>query len=274
VDFKPIGVFDSGFGGLSVLKSFMERLPQYDFLYLGDNSRAPYGSKSFETVYEYTRQCVQYLFAQGCPLVIIACNTASSKALRTIQQIDLPNWKIPNRVLGIVRPTAEVIGIYSKTGKIGILGTEGTINSNSYVIEIQKFFPETKVFQTACPVLVPLIEDGDLHSDALFYYVKKYTDQLLELDNSIDVVLLACTHYPLIQHLFEAAVPHGIRVISQGEIVAESLLDYLQRHYEINSQLSKQSKQQYLTTDSPLAFNRKAALLLGKSVVAQHVLID
>src|SRR5450631_1149518 len=222
---QPIGVFDSGYGGLTVLKSIVEKLPGYDFIYLGDNARAPYGNRSFQTVYQYTRECVQWFFSKGCPLVILACNTASAKALRTIQQQDLVASGTNNRVLGVIRPTTEVAGLLSKTKNVGILATTGTVSSMSYVLELEKFFPDVKVFQQACPLWVPLIENNEQNSAGADYFVKKYADELLSQSSEIDTVLLACTHYPLIMDKLRSYFPSSIKLIAQGEIVAESLVN-------------------------------------------------
>jgi glutamate racemase len=267
----PIGVFDSGYGGLTVLKEIVQTLPQYDYLYLGDNARAPYGTRSFETVYRYTLEAVQWFFKQGCPLVILACNTASAKALRNIQQQNLPLLAPQNRVLGVIRPTAEVIGNYSHTQQLGILATSGTVQSESYVLEIAKFFPNVQVHQQACPLWVPLIENGELSGDGLYYYVHKYTQALLQKAPDIDTVLLACTHYPLIASTIAAHLPQGVQIISQGAIVAHSLADYLQRHPSMEQRLTQQGTQQFFTTDTVTSFNEKASLFYGSAVTAEQV---
>jgi glutamate racemase len=267
----PIGVFDSGYGGLTVLKSLTTSLPDYDFIYLGDNARAPYGTRSFETVYEYTRQCMEWFFKQGCPLVILACNTASAKALRTIQQNYLPKLYPDKRVLGVIRPTTEVIGNYSKSGNVGILATPGTVQSCSYPVEIGKFFPEIKVFQQACPMWVPLIENYEIDNAGSDYFVKECVDELLAQNSEIDVVLLGCTHYPLLEHSIKKYLPQHIRVLSQGDIVAASLNDYLNRHPEMEIQLSKTSKRQFYTTDSSADFDKHAALFYGSPVVSEKI---
>lgn len=268
---SPIGVFDSGYGGLTVLRELVDRLPQYDYLYLGDNARTPYGTRSFETVYHYTLECVTYLFDQGCPLVIVACNTASAKALRTIQQLDLPKMKPGLRVLGVIRPTAEVIGLASRTGHMGVLGTSGTVASDSYPIEIGKFFPEVTVHQQACPMWVPLIENNEHLSDGADFFVKKYLDELLAQSNEIDTILLGCTHYPLLMERIKAHVAPSVTVIPQGEIVARSLTDYLQRHPEMEQLLSRSGSRAFLTTDDADAFNTKAALFYGDKVQSRHI---
>ncbi|MDE1191307.1 MAG: glutamate racemase [Arachidicoccus sp.] len=268
---QPIGVFDSGYGGLTILKKIKHKLPQYDYIYLGDNARAPYGTRSFETVYEYTLQAVKWFFAQGCPLVIIACNTASAKALRTIQQNDLPNIDKEKRVLGIVRPTSEVIGNYSKTKKIGILATRGTVNSASYKIEINKFFPEVEVIQKACPIWVPLVEYGEYENEGADFFVKKYIDELLQNEKDIDTILLACTHYPLLKKSIEKAVPEDVQIITQGEIVAASLKDYLYRHPEIESKISKGETLEFYTTDEEEGFTAQANIFYGEPFNAKQI---
>lgn len=267
----PIGVFDSGFGGLTVLKEIQKQLPHYDYIYLGDNARAPYGSRSFETVYEYTLQCVNHLFEKGCHLVILACNTASAKALRTIQQKDLSKIAPNKRVLGVIRPTTETIGGYSKTKHIGILGTEGTINSGSYLVEIKKFFSEIEVFQQACPMLVPLIEHQEFDNAGANYFIEKYINALLKQSNKIDSIILACTHYPIIEHKIKQYVPDRIQLISQGKIVAKSLADYLQRHAELEIKCSKQGSVTFLTTDLTSTFDKAAELFFGSSVSSERV---
>jgi len=267
----PIGVFDSGYGGLTVLKEIVQALPQYDYLYLGDNARAPYGTRSFETVYRYTLEAVQWFFKQGCPLVILACNTASAKALRNLQQQNLPTLAPHNRVLGVIRPTAEVIGNYSQSKQLGILATSGTVQSESYVLEIAKFFPEVQVHQQACPLWVPLIENGELSGDGLDYYVHKYTAALLQQAPNIDTVLLACTHYPLIASAIAAHLPQGVQVIAQGTIVANSLAKYLERHTVMEQRLTRKGTQQFFTTDTADSFNAKASLFFGAPVTANSV---
>ena len=267
----PIGIFDSGYGGLTVLKEITAMLPEYDYLYLGDNARAPYGTRSFETVYQYTLECVQWFFKQNCPLVILACNTASAKALRTIQQKDLPKIDLTKRVLGVIRPTAEVIGNYTRSGHVGILGTTGTVQSGSYPIEIEKFYPQITVHQQACPMWVPLIENNEYHSPGADYYVKKYIDEMLAKDNAIDTILLACTHYPLLIDKIKQFVPAGMEVLSQGAIVANSLADYLNRHPEIVEKCSKGGKIDFFTTDSSAEFDQHAANFYGKEIKSVHL---
>jgi glutamate racemase len=262
----PIGVFDSGFGGLTVLKEIVRQLPEYDYIYLGDNARAPYGSRSFETVYHFTLESVKKLFQMGCPLVILACNTASAKALRTIQQKDLEKIDPSRRVLGVIRPSTEVIGNFTKSNKIGVLGTQGTVNSNSYPIEIKKFFPEIVVFQQACPMWVPLIESNEYDSDGADYFVKKYIDNLLDQNEDIDAVVLGCTHYPIMIEKIRKHLPDHIRLLSQGSIVAESLQDYLIRHPEMEARCSKNGIKQFYTTDSTEAFDKQATTFFGQQV--------
>ncbi len=267
----PIGIFDSGYGGLTVFRSIKEKLPQYDYIYLGDNARAPYGNRSFETVHEYTLECVQWFFKMGCPLVILACNTASAKALRTIQQNDLPKINPNNRVLGVIRPTAEIIGSFSKTKKVGVLGTKGTILSESYPIEIHHFSPGVKVYQQACPMFVPLIENGEYESEAADYFVKKYLGELLVQDNDIDTILLACTHYPLLMKKMKQQLPEHIQIIAQGANVANSLDEYLQRHPEMKINLSKNQTTRFFTTDDVNDFEEHATVFFGEKVHAMHL---
>ena len=263
---KPIGVFDSGYGGLTILKEIVKQLPEYDYLYLGDNARAPYGTRSFETVYEYTLQCVQQLFSMGCELVIVACNTASAKALRNIQQKDLPRIAPDKRVLGVIRPTTEVVGKYSKTGHVGVLGTTGTVNSNSYPIEITKFFPQLTVHQEACPMWVPLVENNEFDTEAADFFVKKNLDALLEKDKQIDTIILGCTHYPLLINKIKKHLPPNITLLSQGEIVADSLVDYLKRHAEMEQKFSKGGNIDFYTTDAAENFDKAASVFFGRPV--------
>jgi glutamate racemase len=267
----PIGIFDSGYGGLTVMKEIVNELPQYDYIYLGDNARAPYGNRSFETVYEYTLQCVNALFNKGCKLVILACNTASAKALRNIQQRDLPNLDNRFRVLGVIRPTSELIGRYSKSKKVGVLATSGTVSSNSYPIEIEKFFPEIKVFQEACPIWVPLIENNEFNNMGADYFIKKHIDNLLEKSDQIDTILLGCTHYPLLQSKIKELLPDNIELLSQGKIVANSLVDYLARHNELESLCSKNSKTAFYTTDSTEIFDKQAEIFYGKKLKSEYL---
>jgi glutamate racemase len=269
---SPIGVFDSGIGGLTVFRSIVEQLPGYDYLYLGDNGRAPYGNRSFNTIHQYTWECVQWMFKQGCPLVILACNTASAKALRTIQQQDLPKYNADKRVLGVIRPTAEVIGDYTKTKQIGVLGTKGTVQSGSYLLEIERFSPDLKVYQQACPLWVPLIENGEYNKPGADYYVQLYLDQLMEQSPDIDTILLACTHYPLLQDKIKACLPAHINVVAQGDIVATSLVDYLKRHPEMEQRLTKTGNRQFYTTiDDTPDFDRHASLFFADNVKSEYV---
>ncbi len=268
---QPIGIFDSGYGGLTVLKEITAKLPQYDYTYLGDNARSPYGTRSFETVYEYTLQCVKWLFDQGCPLVILACNTASAKALRSIQQNNLDKIGSSKRVLGVIRPTTEIIGKYTKTGGIGILATNGTVMSNSYPIEIKKFYPQVNVFQEACPMWVPLVENNEYNSPGADYFIKKNIYNLLNQSDSIDTILLACTHYPLLMEKIKKAAPANVTVLSQGEIVASSLAEYLQKHREVEEKCSKNSQTSFYTTDSTEDFDNRAAIFYGKPVISSHL---
>jgi glutamate racemase len=269
--YNPIGVFDSGYGGLTVLREIVKELPSYDFLYLGDNARAPYGSRSFETVYEYTLECVKHLFDRGCHLVVLACNTASAKALRTIQQKDLPLIAPHKRVLGVIRPTTEVIGNYTQTGHVGVLGTTGTISSGSYLVEIEKFFPSLKVEQEACPIWVPLIENNEFGNEGAEYFIRKNIEALMKKDREIDAIILACTHYPLIKEQIKKYLPKNVNVLSQGPIVAHGLKDYLQRHPEIESNCSKNGKLDFLTTDQPAAFDASASMFFGKTLSSVHL---
>jgi glutamate racemase len=269
--YSPIGVFDSGYGGLTILKELVKTLPEYDFLYLGDNARAPYGSRSFDTVYEYTLQCVNALFDNGCELVILACNTASAKALRTIQQKDLPLIDPKKRVLGVIRPTSEIVGNFSKSKQIGIFATTGTVNSESYIIEIQKFFPELAVFQEACPMWVPLIENNELDNEGADYFVKRHIDNLFKQSQHIDTIILGCTHYPLLKPLISKYLPSHVTLLTQGTIIADGLKDYLIRHPEMDALISKNQLVDFFTTDNADQFNEKASLFFGSNVVSNHL---
>jgi glutamate racemase len=266
-----IGVFDSGYGGLTILKELTTLLPQYDYLYLGDNARTPYGTRSFETVYDYTLECVKHLFSEGCELVILACNTASAKALRNIQQLDLPHLAPHKRVLGVIRPTSEIIGRYSQNKHIGIFATNGTVSSMSYPVEIEKFYPGIQVFQEACPMWVPLVENGEHLNAGADYFVQKHVRNLIIQSSRIDTVLLGCTHYPLLINKIRQYMPSHIKILSQGEIVAHSLEDYLQRHPEIESLCSKNGNRRFLTTDSTDFFDRQSALFFGEKVKSEHL---
>jgi glutamate racemase len=269
---QPIGIFDSGYGGLTVFRSILNELPGYDYIYFGDNARAPYGNRSFQTIHQYTWECVQWLFKQGCPLVILACNTASAKALRTIQQRNLQQLDPSKRVLGVIRPTAEVIGDYTKTGEIGVLGTKGTVQSESYLKEIEHFFPDIKVYQQACPLWVPLIENGEYDKPGADYFVQLYLDQIMQQSPNIDTLLLACTHYPLLQEKIKTHLPAHINIVAQGNIVAKSLANYLKRHPEIENTLSRDGKQQFFTTtDDTADFDHHASLFFGEEVKSGYV---
>ncbi|XHR93035.1 glutamate racemase [Mucilaginibacter sp. UC70_90] len=270
---QPIGIFDSGYGGLTVFRSIIEQLPGYDYIYMGDNARAPYGNRSFGTIHQYTWECVQWMFDQGCPLVILACNTASAKALRTIQQQDLKQIGDPSkRVLGVIRPTAEVIGDYTKTKKIGVLGTKGTVQSGSYLLEIQNFFPDIKVYQQACPLWVPLIENGEYDKPGADFFVQLYLDQIMAQSPNIDTILLACTHYPIIQGKIKAHLPEGVNVVGQGDIVAQSLVNYLNRHPEIEQKLSRNGESKfYTTTDDTADFDHHASLFFSAPVKSTFI---
>ncbi len=293
----PIGIFDSGYGGLTILHEIRQLLPQYDYLYLGDNARAPYGPRSFEVVYEFTRQAVFKLFSMGCHLVILACNTASAKALRSIQQKDLPlldhhssphtqeSRLLPGgfhppfpppskRVLGIIRPTAEIIGQLTQSRHVGILATEGTIKSQSYQLEIQKFAPDITVSGVACPFWVPLVEYNEMDSPGADYFVKKRIDQLLMTDSEIDTIILGCTHYPLLLNKILKYVPRGVKVIAQGEYVANSLADYLRRHPEMEQRCSKGASCRYLTTENAEKFKESALIFLHEHIDVQTVELE
>ena len=267
----PIGVFDSGYGGLTILHGIRQLLPHHDFIYLGDNARAPYGPRSFEVVYEFTRQAVRHLFAEGCHLVILGCNTASAKALRSIQQNDLPQWDAHRRVLGIIRPTAEIVGGLTRSRHVGILATEGTIRSHSYAMEIAKLHPDIKVTGVACPFWVPLVEYNEADSPGADYFVKKYLDQLLHADSAIDTIILGCTHYPILLPKILKYTPAGVRIVPQGEYVASSLLDYLQRHPEMASRCTQGGHVRYLTTENAEKFKESAQIFLHEPIEVEHI---
>jgi len=271
MNYHPIGVFDSGFGGLTVLKDMERVLPGYDFLYLGDNARAPYGNRSFEIVHTYTLEAVRWLFLQGCPLVILACNTASAKALRTIQQTDLPQIAPGRRVLGVIRPVTERVGTLTQSRHIGILATAGTVESQSYVIEINKYFPDVTVVQEACPMWVPLVENNEFDSEGADYFVKQHMERLLDADSRIDTVILGCTHYPLLQRKIRHFLPREIQFVSQGEIVAKSLADYLDRHPEIAGACSQQGKRDFYTSEAAPVFDRSATIFYGRPIRSRSV---
>ncbi len=267
----PIGIFDSGYGGLTVMKEIVAALPDYDYIYLGDNARAPYGNRGFDTIHTYTLQCIQQLFRMGCPLVIVACNTASAKALRTIQQKDLPLIAPDNRVLGVIRPTTEMVGTITQTGEVGILATNGTVNSESYPIEIAKFYPHVKTFQQACPMWVPLIENNEHENEGADYFVKEYLDKILSQSGNIDTLVLGCTHYPLLMRKIKQHLPGGITVLAQGKIVARSLQDYLKRHPEMEERLTKTHKRNFYTTDDPGIFDKMAEIFFGHTVMSEKI---
>lgn len=272
---NPIGVFDSGYGGLTILSAIRRALPQYDYLYLGDNARSPYGTRSFDVIKDFTLQAIQYLFAQGCPLVILACNTASAKALREIQQRYLPYSDDPTRrVLGVIRPTVEALDRYTHSRHIGILATPGTVSAHSYQIEVEKLLPHLKVYEHACPMWVPLVEYGESQSAGADYFVRQEVEALLEQQQDIDTIVLACTHYPLLRPKIEACLPQGIQLISQGDLVAHSLADYLQRHPEMETRLSQGGSVEYLTTECPDRFGDLASIFVSESVSARRVKID
>ena len=270
---KPgsIGVFDSGYGGLTILKQIRAAMPEYDFMYLGDNARTPYGTRSFQVVYEFTLQCVTKLFEMGCNLVILACNTASAKALRTIQQIDLPRLDASRRVLGIIRPTVESIGELTKTRHVGLLATPGTVKSLSYPLEINKLYPDITVTGESCPIWVPLVESGESRSDGADYFVRRHVGNLLAKDSRIDTVILGCTHYPLLLDKISKYVPAGISIVSQGEYVAASLRDYMLRHPEMDARCTKGGNCRYYTTESVETFLPNASIFLNTAVEAESI---
>ena len=277
-----IGVFDSGFGGLSIFKSIRERLPQYDYVYLGDNARTPYGNRSFSAIFKFTRECLDILFARGCTLVIIACNTSSAKALRTVQQTVLPVHYPDRKVLGIIRPSAEALAAYPRERTVALWATEGTVKSNSFVLELDKLAPELRLVQMACPLLVPMVEAGELEGPGIDYFLAKYWSATMAAAAAsasaspsrsprIDALLLACTHYPLLLDRIRSVLPPGVDVLIQGDIVAPSLADYLRRHPEVESQLGRGGGQSFLTTDQTEGFDRLAQVFLGHPVVSEKV---
>ena len=267
----PIGIFDSGYGGLTVLSQIKALMPQYDYIYLGDNARAPYGNRSFERVYEFTLEAVEWFFKQGCHLVILACNTASAKALRNIQQKNLPSLDSSKRVLGVIRPTAEQAALFTRSGHIGILGTEGTIQSGSYEIEIEKLHPHLSVTAEACPMWVPLVENKEHDKPGADYFVKQHLERLLQKDPQTDTLILGCTHYPLLEKKIKEFLPKDVTVISQGKYVAKSLKEYLQRHPEMEEKCAKNASARYFTTDSPEKFAELASLFLNETIEAQKI---
>ena len=267
----PIGVFDSGYGGLTILDEIRRAMPQYDYIYLGDNARAPYGTRSFEIVYKFTLEAVVRLFEEGCPLVILACNTASAKALRSIQQNDLPILASDRRVLGVIRPTVEVIGNMTKTRKIGVLGTLGTIQSESYPLEIKKLYPDVEVYSESCPMWVPLIENNEHNSPGADYFVKLYIDRLMNKCSQIDTVILGCTHYPILLEKIKKYLPSGVQAVAQGEWVARSLSDYFKRHPEMDNRCTKQGTCRFYTTESEAKFIDAASLFLHEKLDVRHI---
>ena len=270
----PIGVFDSGYGGLTILDKIREVLPEYDYIYLGDNARAPYGTRSFEVVYEFTRHAVNKLFDMGCHLVILACNTASAKALRSIQMNDLPQIDPARRVLGVIRPTVECVGEISKNQHIGVLATAGTIKSESYPLEIHKLFPEIQVSGTACPMWVSLVENNESQDEGADYFIRKYIDQLLSKDPQIDTVILGCTHFPILLPKIRQYIPDHISVIAQGEYVAESLKDYLKRHPEMDAKCTKNGNCQFYTTEAEEKFSESASTFLKQQISVKHITLE
>lgn len=270
----PIGVFDSGYGGLTILNKIREALPEYDYVYLGDNARTPYGTRSFEIVYEFTRQAVSKMFEMGCHLVILACNTASAKALRSIQMNDLPGMDPERRVLGVIRPTVECIGEMTRSRHIGLLATAGTVKSESYLMEVHKLFPDIEVNGVACPMWVPLVENNEAEGDGTDYFVRKYIDQLLQKDAQIDTVILGCTHYPLLLPKIRKYIPEHIRVIAQGEYVAESLKDYLHRHPEMDAKCTKHGNCLFYTTEAEEKFIESASLFLNRQIDVKRISLE
>ena len=269
----PIGVFDSGYGGLTVLSELRKAMPDNDFIYLGDNARAPYGTRSFDVVYEYTLQAVKSLFDQGCHLVILACNTASAKALRTIQQNDLPKIAPEKRVLGVIRPCAEMINAFSTTKHIGVLGTSGTVKSKSYVLEIEKLHPYIAVSQEACPMWVPLVEDNEFNTPGGEFFIRQNIESVLSKDSELDTLILGCTHYPILLEQIRKFVPNSVKVIAQGEIVAKKLAEYLKRHLDMADKCSMNGITMYYTTENPRSFEEKASLFLDEKIVAEQMVL-
>lgn len=269
-----IGVFDSGYGGLTILDEIRKELPAYDYVYLGDNARTPYGPRSFEVVYRFTKQAVFRLFSEGCQLVILACNTASAKALRTIQQHDLPEWDPSRRVLGVIRPTVEILNELSRSKHVGVLGTAGTVSSQSYELEVAKMFPDIKVTGQACPMWVPLVENNEFQSPGADYFIRKYLDELFASDPQIDTVVLGCTHYPLLAPKILECLPEGVTLFSQGERVATSLKDYLYRHPEMDTRLTRQGVTRFLTTESAAKFSEAASIFLSEPIQVEQITID
>ena len=270
----PIGVFDSGYGGLTILSKIREALPEYDYIYLGDNARTPYGTRSFEIVYEFTLQAVNKLFEMGCHLVILACNTASAKALRTIQMNDLPNMDPDRRVLGVIRPTAECIGSMTQTRHVGILATAGTIKSESYPLEVHKLFEDIKVSGEACPMWVPLVENNEANGEGADFFIRKYIDNLLAKDRQIDTLVLGCTHYPILLPKIQKFIPQGVKVVAQGEYVATSLKDYLHRHPEMDIKCTREGKCRFYTTEAEDKFIESASMFLNENITVQRITLE
>ena len=270
----PIGVFDSGYGGLTILSKIREALPEYDYIYLGDNARTPYGTRSFEIVYEFTLQAVNKLFEMGCHLVILACNTASAKALRTIQMNDLPNIDPDRRVLGVIRPTAECIGSMTQTRHVGILATAGTIKSESYPLEVHKLFEDIKVSGEACPLWVPLVENNEANGEGADFFIRKYIDNLLAKDRQIDTLVLGCTHYPILLPKIQKFIPQGVKVVAQGEYVATSLKDYLHRHPEMDMKCTREGKCRFYTTEAEDKFIESASMFLNENITVQRITLE
>ena len=270
----PIGVFDSGYGGLTILSKIREALPEYDYIYLGDNARTPYGTRSFEIVYEFTLQAINKLFEMGCHLVILACNTASAKALRTIQMNDLPNIDPDRRVLGVIRPTAECIGSMTQTRHVGILATAGTIKSESYPLEVHKLFEDIKVSGEACPMWVPLVENNEANGEGADFFIRKYIDNLLAKDRQIDTLVLGCTHYPILLPKIQKFIPQGVKVVAQGEYVATSLKDYLHRHPEMDMKCTREGKCRFYTTEAEDKFIESASMFLNENITVQRITLE
>lgn len=270
----PIGIFDSGYGGLTILDGIRRLLPEYDYLYIGDNARAPYGSRSFDVVYEFTLQAVEKLFDMGCPLVILGCNTASAKALRTIQQNDLKRIDPSRRVLGVIRPTVEAIGTLTHNQHVGLLATEGTVLSESYNIELKKLYPSIEITAVACPMWVHLVENNQMNTPGAEYFVQLRLEQLLQKDPDIDTIILGCTHFPLLLPLIRKHVPPHIHLLAQGNYVAESLKNYLLRHPEIDERCAKNGQCDYYTTENPLKFQQSASIFLKESITAKHINLE
>jgi glutamate racemase len=266
-----IGIFDSGYGGLTILEKIRAQLPEYDYIYLGDNARTPYGTRSFDIVYLYTLQCVNRLFSMGCHLVILACNTASAKALRSIQQNDLPKIDPERRVLGVIRPTVEAMGEMTNSRHVGLLATTGTVQSESYLVEIRKLFPDIQLAAEACPMWVPLIENNEYETEGAKYFIKKNVQNLMLADKQIDTLILGCTHYPLVAEQIMGFAGRKVKIFSQGEIVAKKLKDYLSRHPEIDEKCLKSGSCNYFTTESAERFNASASIFLSENITAQHI---